>query len=280
MTEDSQDDVAEVDPNDEAPKGDDIAATVAETTVAEPNDDSRQVPTDRVDATASDAGPVGKQSAKKHAKAQAKQQLKADLAEAKERNRRLRLMVIGIGVVAVLLAGSTIGFAVAHHLAVADRSSQQQAAQNRATAEDQARKAAQDYAKRALTIDYQKATDFVKGLAVGTTDSFGKTFSLEPNGAGALTKELLEQLHMVSEGDVVYAFLDGDPNVDRKPGDPWNFVVIARQTSTTTQQPERATTAVILRIVVVEINGEWKVANFAPDPKVQGGESGLIPGAG
>lgn len=229
------------------------------------------------DDTAPNPGTTSSKKEKKGRKA--KERLKADLAAAENAHRRLKRALFGVGAVAVLCAGGTVGFAIAHHSASTELTDYREQADSRKSALEGARKAAEEYTTRALTIDYQKSSDYVKGLARGTTEAFGKTFSLQPNGAGALTKELLDQLRMVSEGEVVYAFLDGDPTADHEPGQPWNFVVAARQTSTTTQQPERTTTAVILRVAVVDVNGEWKIANFAPDPKIQGGESGLIPGA-
>ncbi|MFW0792022.1 hypothetical protein [Gordonia sp. CPCC 205333] len=243
--------------------------------------DSVEVPDHDTSPTSDDVevNRSGKDAEKKRTKVRVKDRLKSDLAASEQRTRRLIRMVVGVGAIAVLLLCTTIGFAVARQSAASDLSQQRESVQSRAALVEQARQAAEGYATRALTIDYRNATKFVKGLSSGTTDAFGKTFSLEPNGAGALTKELLEQLRMVSEGEVVYAFLDGDVTADRKSGDPWNFVVLARQTSTTTQQPERTTTAVILRVVVVRLDGKWKVANFAPDPKVQGGDNGVIPGA-
>lgn len=236
--------------------------------------------TDDADETGADESvPDSSGAPKKEKKGRkSRDRLKADLSAAAETNRRLKLGFVGAVVAALLLAGGTIGFAVAYQSTRSELSQEQDSSASRHSALEGARKAAEGYTTRALTIDYQKSTEFVKGLARGTTETFGRTFSLEPNGAGALTKELLDQLRMTSEGEVVYAFLDGDPTVDRKRGEPWNFVVAARQTSTTVQQPERTTTAVILRVVVVDVDGEWKIANFAPDPKVQGGDKGLIPG--
>jgi hypothetical protein len=53
--------------------------------------------------------------------------------------------------------------------------------------------------------------------------------------------------------------------------------VIANQTSTTAQQPDKSTQVMVLRVVVVKLDGQWKIANFGPDPKSMGAAT-AIPG--
>lgn len=141
-----------------------------------------------------------------------------------------------------------------------------------------ARKAAEDYSRKALTIDFNRAPDYVKSLAEGTTKTFGDSFSMDDNGAGKLIVELQQQLRMVASGEVAYTLFDGDIAKTPEPGQPWNMIVIANQTSTTAQQPDRTTQVMILKVVVVQLEGQWKIANFGPDPKSMGAST-AIPGA-
>ncbi|GAB08477.1 hypothetical protein GOARA_012_00270 [Gordonia araii NBRC 100433] len=177
----------------------------------------------------------------------------------------------------LLLGAATVVLAVGRSSAAADLARQEQRVDDNRARLTEARKVAGDYATRSLTIDYKQAAQYVQGLQRGTTAEFAKNFSTEQGGAGLLTQELLQQLRMVSEGKVLYTHFDGDADAPPADGQPWNFVVVATQTATTTQQPEKSTNAVILRVVVVRSGGEWKIANFSPDPKIQGG--GAIPGA-
>lgn len=142
---------------------------------------------------------------------------------------------------------------------------------------DSARKAAEGYTRKAITIDFNRSSDYVKELAVGTTQSFGESFALDDKGAGKLIVELQQQLRMVATGEVAYTLFDGDVANPPQAGQPWNMVVIANQTSTTAQQPDRVTQVLILKVVVVQLEGQWKVANFGPDPKSMGAAS-AIPG--
>lgn len=141
-----------------------------------------------------------------------------------------------------------------------------------------ARKAAEEYSRKALTIDFNRAPDYVKSLAEGTTKTFGDSFSMDDKGAGKLIVELQQQLRMVASGDVAYTLFDGDIANPPQSGQPWNMIVIANQTSTTAQQPDRATQVMILKVVVVQLEGQWKIANFGPDPKSMGAST-AIPGA-
>ncbi|MGV7807517.1 hypothetical protein PJM44_29150, partial [Mycobacterium kansasii] len=89
--------------------------------------------------------------------------------------------------------------------------------------------------------------------------------------------ELQQQLRMEATGSVAYTLFDGDLGNPPSAGQPWSMVVIANQTSATAQQPERATQVMVLKVTVVQLDGEWKIANFGPDPKSMGA-SVAIPG--
>jgi len=214
------------------------------------------------------------------AKSKAKaQKLRLDLAASRRRNGVLVRAVAVLCVVCAALAITVGVLAVGRSSAAGDLAEVKQAsAQNREKV-DAARRTAEDYAKRSLTIDYRQAAKYVDGLRRGTTDAFAKNFSTEQGGAGLLTQELLQQLRMVSEGTVAYTHFIGDADAPPADGQPWNFVVVATQSATTSQQPQRQTSAVVLRVVVVKADGGWKIADFAPDPKVSGGNGTTVPGA-
>jgi hypothetical protein len=207
-----------------------------------------------------------------------KSRLREEAAQARAEVRRWRRVSIGVSALAAILL-------VALAAVTWNRmSTAQELADTRASAQSgrddltAAAGAANAYAKKSLTIDSTRAREYVKGLAEGTTSSFGKTFDLSVQGAGTLTLELIQQLKMQSTGEIAYTHFDGD--VEALPGDgqPWNFVVTAKQAATTVQQPERTTSAVILRVVVVRIDGQWLVSSFAPDPKIQVDQGVVVPG--
>ncbi|WP_155821179.1 hypothetical protein [Gordonia hirsuta] len=214
--------------------------------------------------------------AKKRSK---KRRLRAELDRERQRARTWRLRALAglvvAGLLLVAVAGLTwsrvaIGSEIDDIRATASADSERRAA---ATA------AAEEYVTKSLTIDFENAEAYVKSLAEGTTPAFGKTFDLSEGEAGGLTLELIRQLRMKSEGEVAYTMFEGDPESLPADGEPWNFVVVATQTATTVQQPEPSTSAVILRVVVVHLDGQWLISSFAPDPKVQTGEDSPVPGA-
>lgn len=140
-----------------------------------------------------------------------------------------------------------------------------------------ARKTAEAYTNKAITIDYNRSEAYVKELAAGATATFGDTFSTEPDGAGQLIIELQQQLRMQASGKVVHTLFAGDIANPPPPGQPWDMIVVANQTTSTAQQPERSTQVMVLKVTVVELDGEWKIANFGPDPQSMG-SAVAIPG--
>ncbi|WP_341267786.1 hypothetical protein [Gordonia malaquae] len=233
---------------------------------------------DDLEVAASEGNDVSESPTVQDKRQSKKSRLREEAAQARAEARRWRRISTGVGVLAVILiVALTVvtwsRMSTAHELADT-RSSAQSGREDLAEAAG----AANAYAKKSLTIDSTRAREYVQGLAAGTTSSFGKTFDLTAQGAGTLTLELIQQLKMQSTGEIAYTHFDGD--VDALPGDgqPWNFVVTAKQTATTVQQPERTTSAVILRVVVVHMDGRWLVSSFAPDPKIQVDQGAVVPG--
>lgn len=204
-----------------------------------------------------------------------KDRLRAELSSTQERVsvllRRLRIVLAALLVTILVAALGTFFLErrVAQAQVRADR------AADALTDLAAVRKTAEDYTKKALTIDFNRAADYVTSLAEGTTKSFGDTFAMNENGAGPLIVELQQQLRMVASGEVVHSQFDGDLAHPPGNGQPWDVIVIANQTSTTAQQPDKSTQVMVLRVVVVQLDGRWKVANFGPDPKSMGVASSL-----
>lgn len=212
-------------------------------------------------------------------KSSKKQKLRAELDDERRRTRTWRLRAMAAVVVAGLLLVALAGVTWSRVAVGSDLDEVRTAASIDTERRAAATTAAESYVKKSLTIRFENAEAYVKSLAEGTTRAFGKTFDLSEGEAGGLTMELIRQLRMNSEGEVAYTMLEGETESLPADGEPWNFVVVATQTATTVQQPEPSTSAVILRVVVVNLDGQWLISSFAPDPKVQTGQEQSIPGA-
>lgn len=206
-----------------------------------------------------------------------KEQLRADLRAAEQRAGRQRRTISAVSAVLVLVVAVAIGAGVWLNAQRTEALSRADSSAGVLANLAMARKTAEDYTKKALTIDFNRAPDYVRALSEGTTQTFGETFAMNEKGAGPLIVELQQQLRMVASGDVVHSLYDGDLAHPPSAGQPWNLIVVANQTSTTAQQPDKATQVMVLKVVVVQLEGQWKVANFGPDPKSMGATS-AIPG--
>ncbi|GAB17239.1 hypothetical protein GOEFS_022_00190 [Gordonia effusa NBRC 100432] len=193
------------------------------------------------------------------------------------RDKRVRVAAVVVLVLAIVVGVGGWAFQ-SRSDALAERDNA--VAKLRSSTEDlnAARKAAEAYTNKAITIDYNRSEDYVKDLAVGATATFGDTFSTKPDGAGQLIIELQQQLRMHASGKVVHTLFTGDIANPPPPGQPWDMIVVANQTTSTAQQPERSTQVMVLKVTVVRLDGEWKIANFGPDPQSMG-SAVAIPGA-
>lgn len=191
-------------------------------------------------------------------------------------DKRVRVAAVVVLVLAIVIGAGGWAFQTRSH-ALAERDDA--VAKLRSSTENlnAARKAAEAYTNKAITIDFNRSEAYVKELAVGTTATFGDTFSTEPEGAGQLIIELQQQLRMQAGGKVVHTLFAGDIANPPPPGQPWDMIVVANQTTSTAQQPERSTQVMVLKVTVVELDGEWKIANFGPDPQSMG-SAVAIPG--
>lgn len=235
-----------------------------------------EAPPEQLPTDTAEPGQAGVPKAKKKS---TKEQLRAELVDARSAaaHQRRRTRVVAAALVAVLLVMVGGGLWLNHLRASAVdararvESAQRTGFENLAAA----RAAAEKYTEKAINIDFNHAADYVAALAEGTTKAFGDTFSMDENGAGKLIVELQKQLRMTATGEVVYTLFDGDPAALPKEGQPWNFVVIANQTSSTAQRPDRTTQAMVLKVVVVQVDGAWKVSDFGPDAKTMGASTAL-----
>ncbi|MCF8571685.1 hypothetical protein L5G32_15545 [Gordonia sp. HY002] len=207
-----------------------------------------------------------------------KDRLRRDLEIERRRAGRWRRFTIAVAALAAVLLIAVCGLTWSTVAATGDLDGLRTSTQENQERLSQARASAERYAEKTLMISSQNAKEYVTSLAEGTTEEFGKTFGLGEGEAGGLTLELISQLKMQSEGDIAYSMFAGDRESLPAEGAPWNFVVVATQTVTTIQQPEPSTSAVILRVIVVHRDGKWLVTSFAPDPKIQAGNAGGVPG--
>jgi len=131
---------------------------------------------------------------------------------------------------------------------------------------------AKDYALRSLTYSFEDPDAFFRSVQEGASSALKDKFA---NAAGFL-KSLMLQAQVSSTGEVVAA----DPLSE--PGDIYEVVVSAYQTTRNLQHAEPRVSAILLRVTVSEVGDTWQVSDIGPKPgnhtPVNG--EGSLPGLG
>lgn len=166
------------------------------------------------------------------------------------RKRWLRV-VLAVLVAAVVVAGGVFGYL--KYTGTADELARmRQAEADRSTAAQLAK----DYALKSLTYSFEDPDAFFRSVEEGVSSTLKDKFV---NATGFL-KNLMLQAQVSSTGEVVAT----DPIA--QPGDVYEVVVSAYQTTRNLQNPEPRVSVMLLQVIVNKVGDTWQVSDIGPKP--------------
>lgn len=177
------------------------------------------------------------------------------------RTRRLRIVTAAIAT-AALVAGGLFGY-LKYQRTADELDGMRQAEADRTTASQLAK----DYALKSLTYHYGDPDAFFRSVEEGVSPTLKDKFV---NATGFL-KNVMLQAQVSSTGEVIAA----DPT--RQPGDVYEVVVSAYQTTRNLQNPEPRVSVMLLQVIVNKVGDTWQVSDIGPKPGSHAATEGLAP---
>ncbi|OHV01576.1 hypothetical protein [Mycobacterium talmoniae] len=173
-----------------------------------------------------------------------------DPVTTRTRKRRLRVVAAGL-VAAAVVTGGVFGYL--KYRGTAD----ELARMHRAEADSNtAAQLAKDYALKSLTYSFEDPDAFFRSVEQGVSSTLKDKFV---NATGFL-KSLMLQAQVSSTGEVVAT----DPIA--QPGDVYEVVVSAYQTTRNLQNPEPRVSVMLLQVTVNKVGDTWQVSDIGPKP--------------
>lgn len=162
--------------------------------------------------------------------------------------RRLSVVAV-LAAAALVLVGGVLGY-VKYKGTADDLARLRQAEADRNTAAQLAK----DYAQKSLTYSFEDPDAFFRSVETGV----GPTLRDKFVSATDFLKSLMLQAQVTSTGEVVAT----DPI--RQPGDAYQVVVSAYQTTRNLQNPEPRISAMLLQVTVDKVGDAWQVSDIGP----------------
>lgn len=166
------------------------------------------------------------------------------------RKRRLRLVLAAVAA-AVVVAGGVFGY-LKYHSTAGELTQMRQAEADR----DTAAQLAKDYALKSLTYSFEDPDAFFRSVEEGVSPTLKDKFV---NATGFL-KNLMLQAQVTSTGEVVATAPIAQP------GDMYEVVVSAYQTTRNLQNPEPRVSVMLLQVTVNKVGDTWQVSDIGPKP--------------
>ncbi|MEZ0362559.1 hypothetical protein ACAG26_02460 [Mycobacterium sp. pUA109] len=166
------------------------------------------------------------------------------------RKRWLRVLA-AVLVTAAIIAGGVFGYLRYHSTAAELARMRQVEADRTAVAQ-----LAKDYALKSLTYSFEDPDAFFRAVEDGVSTTLKDKFV---NATGFL-KSLMLQAQVSSTGEVVAT----DPVA--QPGDMYEVVVSAYQTTRNLQNPEPRVSVMLLQVTVNKVGDTWQVSDIGPKP--------------
>jgi Mce-associated membrane protein len=165
--------------------------------------------------------------------------------------RRLdkRRLSVAAVLVAAVLAGGALGY-FKYKGTADDLARMRQAEADRNTAAQLAK----DYAQKSLTYSFENPDAFFRSVE----DGVGPTLRDKFISATDFLKSLMLQAQVTSTGEVVAT----DPI--RQPGDAYQVVVSAYQTTRNPRDPEPRISVMLLQVSVGKVGDTWQVSDIGP----------------
>jgi len=181
---------------------------------------------------------------------------------ARLRSRRLWLTVAaGVAVVCVL-AAAVFGFL--KYRDVADQlAATRQAEADRATVVEMAK----DYALKSLTYSYQDPDAFFASVKEGVAPALQDKYT----NATDVLKGIMLQAQVTSKGEILAT--EAVP----QPGDVYQVVVAASQTTRNVQRPQERASLILLQITLNKAGDKWQISDIGPKTGAQKPEAGPAP---
>lgn len=190
-----------------------------------------------------------------------------DVVAAKARPARTRIpwQWVSAGLLVVLIAGGTFGY-VKYRGATNDLAAMHQAAADRAAATQ----VAKDYALKSLTYSFKDPDAFFAAVEDGVSDALKDKYI----NATDLLKGVMLQAQVTSTGEVLAT------DAISQPGDVYQVVVSANQTTRNLQNPEKRTSTILLQITVNKVGDTWQVSDIGPKTGSRAASPNQIPAPG
>lgn len=190
-----------------------------------------------------------------------------DVVAAKAQPARTRIpwQWVSAGLLVVLIAGGTFGY-VKYRGATNDLAAMHQAAADRAAATQ----VAKDYALKSLTYSFKDPDAFFAAVEDGVSDALKDKYI----NATDLLKGVMLQAQVTSTGEVLAT------DAISQPGDVYQVVVSANQTTRNLQNPEKRTSTILLQITVNKVGDTWQVSDIGPKTGSRAASPNQIPAPG
>lgn len=182
---------------------------------------------------------------------------------ARWRSRRLWLSGVAVAV-ACVIAASVYGY-----LKYSDISDQlaatRQVEADRATAVQLAK----DYALKSLTYSYKDPDAFFASVKEGVAPALRDKYI----NATDLLKGIMLQAQVTSKGEILAT------EAIEQPGDVYQVVVAASQTTRNVQHPQERVSLILLQITLNKTGDAWQVSDIGPKTGTQAPDAGSLPPA-
>ncbi|WP_205875067.1 hypothetical protein [Mycobacterium camsae] len=172
-------------------------------------------------------------------------------AAAESRPNRLRdkrYWLVALALVAVVAAG---WFAFDKYRSV---SGELAALQQTQADSDAAAKLARDYALKSLTYTFEDPDAFFRSVEEGVSQTLKDKYL----NATELLKGIMTQAQVTSSGEVLAT------DAVAQPGQVYQVVVSAAQTTRNLQNPKSRVSLILLQVTVNKVGGQWQVSDIGP----------------
>lgn len=160
-------------------------------------------------------------------------------------------LALAVLTAAVVITGGVFGY-LKYHSTADELTRLRQAEADR----DTAAQLAKDYASKSLTYSFEDPDAFFRSVEEGVSPTLKDKFV---NATGFL-KSLMLQAQVTSTGEVVATAPIAQP------GDVYEVVVSAYQTTRNLQNPEPRVSVMLLQVTVNKVGDTWQVSDIGPKP--------------
>lgn len=130
-----------------------------------------------------------------------------------------------------------------------------------------AAKLAKEYALKSLTYTYENPDAFFQSVEDGVSQSLKDKYV----NATPILKGVMVQAQVTSSGEVLAT------DAVAQPGDVYQVVVSAAQTTRNLQNPKPRVSLILLQITVNKVDGSWQVSDIGPKTGSHAGNADQLP---